>query len=90
MNQTNWAGPIVLVAAAVVMYAVLSLIVFVWTEEWRESILLSGFALFGMVAIAYEVGHKTYWRLDRRRTFVLVFVLPTVVALLEYVRRLVL
>jgi Na+/proline symporter len=90
MSQRNWSGPIVLVSVAAAMYAVLGLIVFVWTDGLRESVLLSGFGLFGMVALAYEVGHKGYWRLGRRVTFALVFALPTVIALVGYLRRLVL
>lgn len=90
MSRKKWSGPIVLASAAAAMYAALALVVLVWTQDWRESVLLSGFAIFGMVAMGYEVGHKGYWRLGQRGTFALIFVLPTVIALLEYVRRLVL
>lgn len=88
MSNGNWVGRIVLAAAAAGMYALLGLIVLGWTQTWRESVLLSGFALFGMIAMTYEVGHKAYWRQGRRVTFALLFAAPTIVAALEYLRRL--
>ena len=90
MTRKSWSGPMVFVSAAAAMYGLLGLILLAGTEEWRERVLLSGFALFGMVALAYEVGHKGYWRLGRQVTFALVFALPTVIALVAYLGRLVL
>jgi hypothetical protein len=88
MSKINWSGPIVLAAAGASMYALLVLIVLGLTHTWQETVLVSGFALFGMIAMTYEVGHKVYWRLGRRLTFLLLFAVPTAIAALEYARRL--
>jgi hypothetical protein len=87
MTQGSWAGPIALASLVVTLYTVGALVIFVWTDGWQERILLSGFALFGMVALAYELGYKHYWRVGRRIVFTLIFALPITLAAAEYVRR---
>ena len=90
MSRKNWSGPILLASLAVTLFTFCALIVFGLAAGWRDSVLVSGFFLFGMAALSYELGYKVYWRQGRRFVFAVLFALPTAIAALAYLRRLVL
>jgi hypothetical protein len=79
---------ILLVAITATLYTVCGFVVFDWNASLR-GIAVSAFLVFGLWAMAFEIGFKTYWRSMRRLTFALVFATPTTVASVVFLWRLV-